>query len=480
MFEHLLSKAVGGPFIGPKGGKWADPEHTIPWHPEGPGRQAAQQELRHSIPPIYHDPKTNDLIATHAPNEGYRPASAMTKKEFAKHWEEARHRPEAHGSRKPEQIHHTEIVRALRHGREVSKAGAKDHDLHHALAAPPKPGPNQPKTEDTSKHMAGGEDWWKAYGWRSHPGWSGEWQDTTKNDPERYDKQGVKWAAKHMLRMRDMRQKGKVPREAIEAIALFAITSVRTTAVAQERAWPKIDAWLAKGDTNDIAGLVDAMRPLGVQNNRAKSFQKCQQAVDAYMEGMQRFGDHGPALRDWLMVHPSLQDAGISNAKISFTLELLGYSNIGCIDARVIQHMTGATGEAATKLASKLSSDGALYAEFEKALARSQSYKEDDPEEIRLGMAQWRMWDAEGGSDTTHKVLWDTMANITGIKAFRKAIAQGFDSGFMSSALSYHEGRLGIAGPGQLDILPSFAQKHRVAMLAKALHVLARTTAKTA
>jgi hypothetical protein len=30
----------GGMFIGPRGGKWADPEHTIPWSEEGPGRSA--------------------------------------------------------------------------------------------------------------------------------------------------------------------------------------------------------------------------------------------------------------------------------------------------------------------------------------------------------------------------------------------------------------------------------------------------------
>lgn len=33
-----LSK--GGPYIGPRGGKWADPQHTIPWDPEEHGRPA--------------------------------------------------------------------------------------------------------------------------------------------------------------------------------------------------------------------------------------------------------------------------------------------------------------------------------------------------------------------------------------------------------------------------------------------------------
>jgi GGDEF domain-containing protein/GNAT superfamily N-acetyltransferase len=32
-----LAKAQGGPYIGPRGGKWADPEHTIPWEEGGGG-----------------------------------------------------------------------------------------------------------------------------------------------------------------------------------------------------------------------------------------------------------------------------------------------------------------------------------------------------------------------------------------------------------------------------------------------------------
>ena len=43
----LIFKALckaGGPFIGPKGGKWADPAHTIPWHANAAGyRQAFVQ-----------------------------------------------------------------------------------------------------------------------------------------------------------------------------------------------------------------------------------------------------------------------------------------------------------------------------------------------------------------------------------------------------------------------------------------------------
>lgn len=43
----LMGKSLrkGGPYIGPRGGKWADPEHTIPWH--APGELPGMREANH-------------------------------------------------------------------------------------------------------------------------------------------------------------------------------------------------------------------------------------------------------------------------------------------------------------------------------------------------------------------------------------------------------------------------------------------------
>ena len=32
--SEVLEKAQGGPYIGPRGGRWADPQHKIPWKEE--------------------------------------------------------------------------------------------------------------------------------------------------------------------------------------------------------------------------------------------------------------------------------------------------------------------------------------------------------------------------------------------------------------------------------------------------------------
>lgn len=45
--EKSLVKADGGPFIGPRGGKWADAKHTIPWKEGGKARTLAKPKPKH-------------------------------------------------------------------------------------------------------------------------------------------------------------------------------------------------------------------------------------------------------------------------------------------------------------------------------------------------------------------------------------------------------------------------------------------------
>ena len=75
-------------------------------------------------------------------------------------------------------------------------------------------------------------------------------------------------------------------------------------------------------------------------------------------------------------------------------------------------------------------------------------------------MAQWRLWDAEGGSDTDHAALWHGIAEVTGLQEFYetgKALSPAF--GVTSAhlrtlaaglAASYDIG----AGPAVYDAVP--------------------------
>lgn len=45
LYEEVLEKSGGGPFIGPRGGKWADAAHTIPWDDKANARQSALSNM---------------------------------------------------------------------------------------------------------------------------------------------------------------------------------------------------------------------------------------------------------------------------------------------------------------------------------------------------------------------------------------------------------------------------------------------------
>lgn len=71
ILDMRLEKA--GPYIGPRGGKWADPEHTIPWQETDP--------LAHG-----HEHKVGDKHEVHPANKGWHPFEAHVVGEDAEHY----------------------------------------------------------------------------------------------------------------------------------------------------------------------------------------------------------------------------------------------------------------------------------------------------------------------------------------------------------------------------------------------------------
>jgi len=70
-----LSKAQGGPFIGPRGGKWADAAHTISWEESGDASHNGVFRYGAHLRPVSHAnvPKG----ATHEPHEAFRHGQAV-------------------------------------------------------------------------------------------------------------------------------------------------------------------------------------------------------------------------------------------------------------------------------------------------------------------------------------------------------------------------------------------------------------------
>lgn len=291
---------------------------------------------------------------------------------------------------------------------------------------------------DADKRLPGGDDWWKHYGMRKNPGdWDGTWADTSTDDPAGYDKQGVLQAADRMLALREARQQGNVPMQLLEAAALFAITSKRTTSEKQEQIWGQVDAWLAS-DERDPEKLRAIMRPLGMQNSRLAEMQSVQANLEGIRAVLLRHPTDGRAARRELMSGRMFK--GLGMAKATFLLELMGYSDVACIDSVVANYLTG--DRTPKRLPSLLAKKMDLYEAFEDALSRSQAYRESDPEAVRLGMAQWRAWDHHRGSDTDHAVFWNSARRIMGdiIKAART-------QDMMAAVMGYAVDRFGLDHP---------------------------------
>ena len=282
-------------------------------------------------------------------------------------------------------------------------------------------------------------DRWRHYGLQVPMGnWDGTWADTSTDDPAGYDKQGVLQASERMLALREARIAGNLPVQLLEAAALFAITSKRTQSEKQAAIWDKADAWL-QGETRDLEELRAIMRPLGLQNSRLTEMKSVLSYIEGMRETLLRHPTDGKAARRELMA--KRQYKGLGMAKMSFVLELMGYTDVACIDSVVANYLTGLD-RAPKRLATTLSKKLDLYEAFEDALSRSQAYRESDPEAVRLGMAQWRAWDHHRGSDTDHAVFWDSARRIMGdlIKALTA-------EGLLGAALGYAVDRFGLDHP---------------------------------
>lgn len=374
------------------------------------GKAADGRRLK-GMPGLYLDPIKHRWVRTYKPSAHMRGAHAMQAQDFEHHWNTASrdHLPPGdgldHGN--AGDVHHHAVRNAIALGMDVPAPLRRQYRVA------------KPKTAPKSPDRIGGRQWWRQFGFSANPGWDGEWRHTTgdRADPGRYNQQGVERAAGHMLRLRRMREADNIPPGLLDVVALFAISSKRTTAAAHERTFPRVVAWLKQPSENrSIEDLTDAMRPLGVQHGRTLDYERSRAVFDTLADGMKRFPDHGPSLRDWMLSQPAMR--GLANGKLSFMLQVLGYEDVACIDARVIQAMTGS---ANNTIAKRLAKDPNLYRTFEDALARGPSYKQTDPKELRLGMAQWRLWDAEGGSDTDHGALWNGIAEVTELQEFYEA-----------------------------------------------------------
>lgn len=434
--------------------KWADPGGEIPWRPEQTDPRQLPKETKRIMKkaPLHLDTQNKMWVRSFHPQAHYWSASDMSPQEFEHLWGSPTYEHWEADEGRPVETLHMEAV----HGASL-RGDPVDHRLAEQYGVPV-------YQNNKTKDKLGDPDTWHEYwGWSTQPPWDGVWNKEKLDDPDRYNSTHVKQAAQKVSRLAEMRKAGKLPRKVYETLALFAVTSRSVKSPRHEAQYKHIAEWLNRPpDRQDNASLLQVLYPLGRQKHRAQMWRTIEdKGIDQLMEGVKKFKNDGASFRTWLLEKGTFGSLG--TAKVSFILQLLGYQDVACVDRRLLRNMTDGSTDTMLRMAEKFKSPDNredLYAEAENVLKRSQAYKESDPPELRMCLAQWRMWNAvEPDQDTHHQVLWDHIAQITGVQEFKKALAKAMHLGMttdevIAAALDFTYNYLGADGPALLDAIP--------------------------
>jgi hypothetical protein len=191
--------------------------------------------------------------------------------------------------------------------------------------------------------------------------------------------------------------------ETIRLSAIFAGSTIMVGIEQAEKAFSCIaDLFRQRGrqfpTLEEIRGCILS---IGLLEMRSRMYSEVAAWAPAAQSAIQR-GLKDNALREFLVLSTDLP-TGLSLAKVSFTLALLGHDCI-CLDARLLQRMYGAKGREVAKGWGKGGKLGlARYEAVEAAfLAGNPFYRVDDP--IGRARAQWMSWEEVGGAAASHAV----------------------------------------------------------------------------
>lgn len=413
-----MQKEHGGPppYVGPKGGLWADPLHTIHWTAP---KQAAEAET-----PFY-------LRGRHTQvgRQGVEEPVELPKVKQAK--------MNTHGGSK-----------LKLDGIEAPQARHSSVDIEGLEGAPKGGGLSS---------IGDAESWFQDFGFDDNPGWGGEWKSTAEADPNRYNLEGAQNAEEQAFRLRNMRMAEKFPEEILKiATGTLLMSEVPYIGLngrsSRQENYDLIKDWASSEDRNEE----DLNAMLKNEAARIKKQLKSpagKSILDVLSKGVHKFPDHGPSLRRWLRKQPEMKH--FSTDALSYALRIMGYTDISSLGPRLVAEMTGAGADAVEKISRKLADSPKLYLKFEEKMEDTESFKEEDPKGIRLPMAEWRMWSVLG-DDEIQEAFWGSIGSLAGMKDVSKAIEdEEVDLiPMLSSAFAFTYHNLGPSSPIIYDAIP--------------------------
>lgn len=216
------------------------------------------------------------------------------------------------------------------------------------------------------------------------------------------------------------RHRREVPSESVITLSMaFALATVQTDIGRAEKAFACYgERYLSAGTTPTGPQILDCFVQAGTGLEPTKTgILLGLKGYGAVVESAMLIGLRDRALRRHLASEATMP-RGLSLAKLSFTLALLGHDCI-CLDARLLGRIFTKTERGAFERATRKSESGAyagrlrpaavdVYEEAEDAfLAGNPYYKPDDP--LGRARAQWMSWESVGGEGATHATWLDVI-----------------------------------------------------------------------
>jgi len=429
VFNKALNDNLGGPppYIGPKGGLWADALHTIHW--------TKPERAAEAVEPFYLRGRPTNI------------SSASGKQEL----------PLVEDRKSSSSVNSMGAARLNLNNQEGEdkEQGQRGGVEPMPMSMPGLEGYSGASGEPVAS-IGDTEIWYKDFGLKDDMGWNGKWQETPSENPERFDLQKINDVERHASRLRNMRVAEKFPESILKIAVGFLLMSELPSVGMSGKSkiiedYQRIEQWILNED-REIGDLEEALSGeiQTVQKRLKYNFGKS--LVNVLAKGVSKFADDGQALRSWLIKHHEFKEFG--NNVLSYVLKILGYTDVSSFGERTVLSLTGAIEDDALKIVHELSNNSKLYSAFEDEIKNTPSYNEEDPKGIRLPLAEWRIW-SEHGEDDPHDAFWSGIGIMTGFNKLSKAhsVKQNhIDLLAAAFAFSYHA--LGSSSPIIYDAIP--------------------------
>jgi hypothetical protein len=356
-----IQSKFGGPppYIGPKGGLWADPLHTVHWEPpqntsgQSPGLENVTGPRSSSSRGVENSPMDGESL-------GSQDSSSQSKN------------VDLFGGE----------------GIQVPDSDI-DEDFIESLGL-------------DAESMVADE-------------FSGGWSETSDAEPESFDIDEARSVDESLSRLREARINKKLPDDIIKIASgcLFYCMYYRVNKASYDdfaEVGEELGSYLEKPESYQGRSIFKIFGKM-IDKLSYKSNSKIGKRIFKTLKtGCKKYPEDGIKMRDWMLSQVYLR--GFDVDIISLALRILGYTDVSVLSPNNISQMIGVPEEDAIVAFNKVRSDIDSYKRIEDHIENTASWNDEDPESIRRILAEWRIGESPIDEQEIQKILWNKYQSI--------------------------------------------------------------------